>query len=166
MDFQNTNTCRYREIEVDPDGGEATATGVVRELTSGLILRVSGWVSGDGMVTMEVSATVSNEEGSGAEGAPPRTSERVISTTARTPVGEPLVIGGLRQTSTTTERNKIPLLGDIPLIGGIFQSSRESEETTEFVIYIVPHVHDGLEGAQNLDDKIEQLYRRHILGNN
>ncbi|HEQ72322.1 MAG TPA: hypothetical protein ENN69_07525, partial [Spirochaetia bacterium] len=55
--FQNTETTRF--IEVEPvTGSEATTTKTI-EVSSGLIINITGWVSGNGMISMDVSATVS-----------------------------------------------------------------------------------------------------------
>jgi Flp pilus assembly secretin CpaC len=63
--FENTNTFRYRDITIDPETGKPFYTGTTREITSGLVLNINGWVSGDGMITMKVNAAVSKQDESG-----------------------------------------------------------------------------------------------------
>jgi len=164
--FQNTTTYRYRDIEIDPDTGRASPTGVTREIASGLIITMNGWVSGDGMITMDVSATVSKRgaDVSTATGNPPPTSERIVSTHVRTPSGKPVVISGLIQQETTKVAQKVPFLGDIPILGYLFRSSRDSVENTEMVIYIVPHVEYPEGRRADLGRRIEELYTRHAGG--
>jgi len=140
LKFQNTNTYRYRDYEIDSDTGELKSTGVTRELTSGLIINLNGWVSGDGMITMEISATVSRQGSESSTNNPPTTTEKVVSTHVRSPSGKPVVIGGLIQQDQDISISKTPILGDIPLLGRLFQSRTESTDTTEMVIYVVPHV--------------------------
>ncbi len=142
ISFQNTNTYRYRDLEVDPDTGETESTGITREITSGLIIDVNGWVSGDEMITMNVESTVSKRgaDVSSNTGNPPTTSEKVINTHVRTPSGKPIVIGGLLQQERDVVYQKTPVLSSIPLIGRLFTSEVESFQNTELVIYIVPYI--------------------------
>ena len=56
--FQNTSTYRYRDSNIDPDTGKPIYSGVTREIVSGLVLEIRGWVSGDGMITTSVTASV------------------------------------------------------------------------------------------------------------
>lgn len=163
--FQNTNTYRYRDAEIDPDTGSATDTGVTREITSGLIIEIDGWVSGNDVITMDVSATVSKQgaDTSGTStGSLPTTSEKVVSTHVRTASGEPVVIGGLIQQDYEERIKKIPLLGDIPWVGKAFQQRTGSLENTELAIYIVPHVEYPDYERISLDARLEELYTRFV----
>lgn len=137
--FQNTETYRYRDTVTTTDGTES----VTRELTSGIILSINGWVSGDGMVTMTVSTTVSkrnSDSSSDSSANPPGTTERVISSLLRTQVGEPVVLSGLLQREREVLNSKVPILGDIPLLGLLFRNTSVKEQETELVIYIVPRI--------------------------
>ncbi|MFP4364404.1 MAG: hypothetical protein ACLFR1_11130 [Spirochaetia bacterium] len=163
IQFQNTNTYRYRDVEVDPDTGESEATGVTREITAGLILSISGWVSGDGMITMDVSATVSKQgaDTSGTTGSLPATSEKVITTQVRTSSGEPIVIGGLIQQDLVSTMSGIPLLSHIPFLGSLFRTETETYEETEMVIYIVPYLEHPDIRQRDLGLRFEEMYTRH-----
>jgi type II secretory pathway component GspD/PulD (secretin) len=158
--FQNTETARYRETEIDPATGKPLANGVTREITTGLIIAMNGWVSGDGMITMKVTSTVSRlaSADSDAAGALPATSEKIVSTNVRTPSGTPVVIGGLRQENREITVRRTPVLGDIPLLGLLFQRRVETAATTELVICIVPHVEYPSAGAADAGRRMEELY--------
>lgn len=165
--FQNTNTYRYRDMEIDPDTGQLKSTGVTRELTSGLLINIDGWVSGDGMITMEVNATVSKQgsEAAASSNNPPTTSEKVINTHIRTPAGRPVVIGGLIQQEIDVQIKKIPLLGDIPWIGKLFQKENSTMTNSEFVIYIIPHVEYPENARRDLNKMFGDYYLEFIKGN-
>ncbi|MDR1949211.1 MAG: type II and III secretion system protein [Spirochaetaceae bacterium] len=158
--FQNTDTYRYQEFEVDADTGSITRTGVTREISSGLIVALNGWVSGDGMITMSVNATVSkqNNNGSGDAAVIPSTSERIVNTQIRTPSGKPIILSGLMKEDTNKNRKKFPLLGDIPLLGFLFRDQGDTKEKTEIVIYIVPYISREEKGEQNVPLLIEGYY--------
>jgi type II secretory pathway component GspD/PulD (secretin) len=165
--FENTNTFRYRDTTIDPETGKPFYTGVTREITSGLVLGINGWVSGDGMITMQVNAAVSKQDESGANTSattnPPPTSERVVNTQVRTKSGTPIVIGGLLQIEKNESIRKTPILGSIPLLGRLFRDTDIQEITTEMVIYIVPYVHSGESGAPNFHKKNEEYFKKYIL---
>jgi type II secretory pathway component GspD/PulD (secretin) len=165
--FQNTDTYRYQEFEVDDDTGNISRTGVTREITSGLIVALNGWVSGDDMITISVNATVSkqNNNSSTDSTALPTTSERVVHTQVRTPSGKPVVLSGLVKEDVSKIVRKIPLLGDIPLLGRLFRDQTDTREKTEIVIYIVPYLsRDNEAEDQEASLKFERYYHGLIEG--
>jgi general secretion pathway protein D len=163
--FQNTDTYRYREPEVQEDGS-VKYTGVSREITAGLIFTVKGWVSGDGMITMDVSATISKQgtDTSGVAGALPPTSENVVTTRVRTPGGKPVVIGGMMKQEKSITDSRVPVLGDIPVLGLLFRSKKESVDNTELVIYIVPHLEYAPAAQLDTPTRLDRLYKRLVKG--
>ncbi|MFP4206986.1 MAG: type II secretion system protein GspD [Spirochaetaceae bacterium] len=140
VELRNTNTFRYRDREIDADTGEANSLGVTREITSGLVVEIEGWSSGDGMITMDIAATLSRRgtDVSNDGANPPPTSERVVDTQVRAPSGRPVVVGGLVQQDASVSVRKVPLLGSIPVVGALFRSTTRSVEETELVLYVVP----------------------------
>jgi type II secretory pathway component GspD/PulD (secretin) len=165
--FENTTTFRYRDTAIDPETGKPFYTGVTREITSGMVLGINGWVSGDGMITMNVNATVSKQSESGANTSastnPPPTSERVVNTHVRTKSGTPIVIGGLLQVEKIESRRETPILSRIPLLGKLFQDIDIQDYTTEMVIYIVPYVHMGETQVLSVAARKEQYFKRYIM---
>ncbi len=169
--FQNTDTYRYQEWEVDDDTGDVTATGATQSITSGLIIALDGWVSGNDMITMDVNATVSkqNSDDSDSDDSDsnvlPSTSERIVTTQVRTQSGAPVVISGLIRNDTSITENGVPLLSKIPYLGNLFKTTSKSDEKTEIVIYIVPHLIRETEENDSLPFKLERYYRTFINGN-
>jgi type II secretory pathway component GspD/PulD (secretin) len=165
--FQNTDTYRYQEFEVDADTGNISRTGVTREITSGLIVTLNGWVSGDDMITISVNATVSKQNNNAASDstALPSTSERVVHTQVRSPSGKPVVLSGLVKEDVGKSIRKIPLLGDIPLLGRLFRDQTDTKEKTEIVIYIVPYLsRDNEDEGQDASGKFERYYHSVVEG--
>lgn len=162
--FQNTETYRYRETEIDPDTGDALSTGVTREITSGLIVEIDGWTSGDGMITMDVKTTISKRDdtSSTSSSAIPTTSERSVTTHIRTESGKPVIIGGLMQQDKVKSVKKTPLLGDIPLLGYIFRSESETLQNTEMVVTIVPYLEYPEYSISDVERDMESLYNRYV----
>ncbi len=143
--FQNTNTYRYRDNNVDPETGKPIYSGVTREIASGIKLDVVGWVSGDGMITSKVTASVSRRgnDNSGATGNPPPTSEKIVTTEVCGKSGEPVVLSGLVQTAESEQEKRSPLISKIPLLGNLFKNKDKTLENVQMVIYLVPHITGG-----------------------
>jgi type II secretory pathway component GspD/PulD (secretin) len=159
--FQNTETYRYTEVEIDADSDEETSTGIAREITSGLIVKIEGWSSGDGMITMEVSTTISNRDDSESADNT-TTTERVVSSHVRTESGKPVIIGGLMQEDKSVSISKIPILGDIPLLGYLFTSKKENVQNTEVVVTIVPYLEFPEYSINDVERSIENLYNKFV----
>ncbi len=139
--FQNTDTYRYMEYEYGNTGNTTTTSGITQQITSGLIVNLKGWTSGDDMITMNINATVSKQNSdSSTPSSIPSTSERVVNTQVRTPAGKPVVISGLIKEDESIQESKVPVLGYIPLIRRFFTQKNKTKEKTEIVIYIVPHL--------------------------
>jgi type II secretory pathway component GspD/PulD (secretin) len=165
--FQNTSTYRYAEAAYDADAKKFMYSGATKEISSGLILAINGWVSGDRMITMTVNATISKQGTSGrAEvSALPPTTEKVVATQVRTSSGLPVVIGGLKQRDKSAAKSSFPLLGSIPPLGWLFKNQTETDEDTEFVIYIVPYVSYGEESdARSAGRAMEDYYFSYVKG--
>ena len=143
--FQNTNTFRYRDNNVDPQTGTPIYSGVTREIASGIKIDVVGWVSGDGMITSKVTASVSRRgnDTSASTGNPPPTSEKLVTTEVCGKSGEPVILSGLVQTAESDQQKRTPLFSRIPVIGNLFKSSQKTKENMQMVIYLVPHTEDA-----------------------
>lgn len=116
----------------------------------GLILTVTPRISPDRLVVMEIDATKS-EVGPEAEGIPVSVSQgqvirapRINTTSARTVVsaadGQTVVLGGLITRSKSQAARKVPVLGDIPLVGRLFRYDYMRTIRTELLIIMTPHI--------------------------
>jgi len=116
----------------------------------GIILRVTPFINPDGMVEMildpEISSVsktdstpLSGSSGSNAVNAP-FIDKRSADTVVITPDGQTVVIGGLIQNTKAESENKIPILGDIPYLGNLFKRKFKSDQKTELLIFLTPHV--------------------------
>jgi type II secretion system protein D len=127
--------------------------GIVNSMTLdnvGLVLGVTPRISPDGLVVMEIDAEKS-EVGPEAEGIPISVSQgqtirspRINVTTAQTTVsaldGQTVILGGLIAKTKTEFHRKVPLLGDIPLLGRLFRYDGVSNERHELLIIMTPHI--------------------------
>ncbi|HEY1143514.1 MAG TPA: hypothetical protein VGE68_05720, partial [Sphingomicrobium sp.] len=70
----------------------------------------------------------------------PTISQRQAETAATVRDGDSFVIGGLTQDENINTKTKVPLLGDIPLLGQAFRTDRNTRSKTELYIVVTPHV--------------------------
>lgn len=118
-----------------------TTTGTIestRFADIGTTLRVIPRVSPDGWITMVVHPEVSSL--TAALDAGPRISTREADATIRVKDGETFVIGGLIRREDSRNKGKMPLLGDIPLLGNLFRKSSADLTSTELVVFITPRI--------------------------
>ena len=164
INFENTTTFRYQDVAIDPETGKPLYIGTTREINSGLNLALSGWASGDGMITMKVQAAISKQDEADINSTnPPPTSARSVNTQVRTRSGNPIVIGGLMQIEKNINIKRLPFLGYIPYLGLLFQNRIQSEIVTEMVIYIVPFLHGEVSDG-NFDKRNEEYFMRWYKG--
>lgn len=111
----------------------------------GVILRVTPFITPEGMVEMiiqpqisSLNDTLSIPMGNGVNA--PVIDIRSADTVAVTPDGQTVIIGGLMQTAKSEIDTKIPVLGDIPLLGNLFKRKQKTEKQTELLIFLTPYI--------------------------
>jgi general secretion pathway protein D len=111
----------------------------------GIILKVTPFITSDGLVQMIVQPSTSSLDPSSSIQVSPGVAAPVIDvrsadTVVITPDGQTIVIGGLMRNDSGEVVTKIPLLGDIPLLGNLFKHKTTSSAKTELLIFLTPHV--------------------------
>jgi general secretion pathway protein D len=110
----------------------------VQYVNVGVTLQIAPRVSPDGFVTSHIYAVVSSV--TGYQQGYPTISQREAETTASVRDGETFVIGGLTMDNALTTKTKVPLFGDLPLLGQLFRLDKSSKSKTDLYIVITPHV--------------------------
>jgi general secretion pathway protein D len=110
----------------------------VQYVNVGVTLQIAPRVSADGFVTSHVFCVVSSV--TGYSGGYPTISQREAETSATVKDGETFVIGGLTQDTLTSNDAKVPLLGDVPLLGQAFHNKNVQKQKTDLYIVVTPHV--------------------------
>jgi len=144
--------------------GTSTGTGVNVVSTFdfrdvGTKLRITPHINKEGYVRLEISQEVSNVVDSSVIGLP-TTSKRSANTVAVVKDDNTIVIGGLISNQMTTSQSKVPLLGDIPLLGALFRSTHKGSNKTNLLIFITPHV---IQKAETLRPFTEERSRENNL---
>jgi len=110
----------------------------VQYVNVGVTLQIAPRVSSDGFVSSHVYCVVSSVTGF-SQGYP-TISQRQAETAATVRDGDSFVIGGLIQDENLTSKSKVPLLGDLPLIGQAFRTDKQTRSKTELYIIVTPHI--------------------------
>lgn len=110
-------------------------------LEAGLTLEITPQITEGDAVRLEIHHKLSNFTGPvSAETGAADTTKREIQTTVMAMDGQTVVLGGLMQDIDTTGKSKIPLLGDIPIIGWLFSYRTKLFNKTNLLVFITPHV--------------------------
>ena len=116
---------------------------------AGITLTISPSISAGNYLKLQVKLEVSDFDESSDSNPPPR-SERIVSTSVTIPDGHTMIIGGVLTNDETTIENKIPILGDLPLLGWLFRSKSETTRKVNLYVFITPHI--IWDDFANLDD--------------
>lgn len=134
-------------VNYDVYGNEHIA---IQYTSIGIILQVTPFITPDGLVEMILAPQISSVDPSqsqviayatnGGAVSAPYIDIRSANTVVVTPDGQTVVIGGLMQNSRSSTDSKVPILGDIPLIGQLFHHKLQSNAKTELIILLTPYV--------------------------
>ncbi|MFL1455697.1 type II secretion system secretin GspD [Marinobacter sp. GN3S48] len=128
--------------------GQSTVTGdgttnpftTIERRDIGLTLKVTPTISADGLVRLVVEQTTEDIAESVADASDIVTSKREIKTTVLADDGETIVLGGLMKDDLLVNRSKVPLLGDIPVLGRLFSSESERRIKRNLLVFLRPKI--------------------------
>ena len=111
--------------------------------TVGPQLKITPKIGRDGFLTIKLTIETGEvlEMITGSTGEQmPRTSTRSVATQVRVRDGEPFVVGGLFRDNKTNRRVRIPVLGQLPILGELFTYRYNERNKTQVVMLVVPHI--------------------------
>ena len=120
----------------------------------GIKLDIVPRVDRNGIVRATIESEVSAIDTSVSTAAGPALSSRKTSTEFNVKSGDTLVLSGLISRKTTSSIDKVPGLGDIPLLGALFRSKRFQNDETELVVFVTPTVVDS--HSPGLVDRVQR----------
>jgi general secretion pathway protein D len=134
-------------------------TGVVRSIqyrSTGVILTVKPTIYTEGLLQLEITQEVS-EMGTSPPGIEsPTILIRKITTSIIAGDGQTIALGGLISNTRGREESKVPLLGDIPILGNLFKSQAQEERKTELIVLLRPYIIKSLEEAKALTEELKE----------
>jgi len=144
-------------------GSTNSVVSTIEYKDTGVILKITPRVNASGMVQLDVSQEVSQISTSAPAAATqqqsPTISTRRISTTVAVRDGEVIALGGLFSDTKTLGKNGIPFLSQIPVIGGLFGTHRNTNTRTELIVLLKPHVISTPDDARAVTDEFRAKLR-------
>lgn len=117
-----------------------TTTTSVDFLISGTILKFRPFICNDGYVRMELNPELSTGSLQDANGSLPLKTITTVKTNIMVKDGKTIIIGGLFKEDLTNIDKQVPIVGDLPIIGGLFKSTNDTNVRKELVVLITPHI--------------------------
>lgn len=106
-----------------------------------MVLRVTPWVMANGDIITEIHPEFSTPKNGLSSTVPPTIDHRVLDSTVKLRDGETIILGGMIQEFDSESISKFPILGDIPILGKLFQNRSYNKSSSELMIYLTPHVY-------------------------
>jgi type IV pilus assembly protein PilQ len=150
QEYFETTTEIYRGDDV-PVGGY-TRRGF-NTLEFGVTLEITPWVGSAGDITVLIHPDIKDPKQVSKERS--TITQRTLDTTVRVKDGETIVIGGLIQRNESTQENKVPVLGSIPLLGHLFKEDLKVQSDTELIIIVKPKI---IEAGTSANIDVDRMY--------
>ncbi|MBI4389272.1 MAG: secretin N-terminal domain-containing protein [Nitrospinae bacterium] len=136
--------------------GATTTQFVPETVTIGIVLDVLPQINANGMVMMSINTSISEKTGEqvspDGKNKVPILDVRESNSVVLARNGQTIVIGGLMKNKVRKKKDGVPLLGEIPVIGRVFQREEDIDDKTELVIMLTPEVMAGLA----VDDRLKE----------
>lgn len=158
----------YSEITSGNNGGDSLQ-GLGGYVEAGTTLRVTPSISKAGFIRLEYYVELSNFVGLGSNGLPPGTTRRQVEGSATVPSNATIVIGGITVEDIRDTVIKVPLLGDIPLVGELFKRTNKVNNKSKLYVFLTPRIMadpnfndlrintEGPQSDMNLDKNVPEL---------
>lgn len=139
-------------IPVPQTGTDGGTTITIEYKEFGVRLNFTPVVLGDGRIRMQVAPEVSELDFTNAVFLNgfriPALTTRNVSTTVELFEGETLALAGLLNNRVTANKDAVPFLGDVPVLGALFRSTRYERRETELVVLVTPRLVSGMEPGE------------------
>ena len=139
----------------------ANVINTVERKDVGITLRITPHIHESEFVSMDIfqeSSALKDTTLLQTSTVGPTTTKRSAKTTVLVKSGDTVIIGGMMQETTLKSESKIPLLGDIPLLGYFFKFYSSSKKKTNLVILLTPHIiHEPGMASKSLEDRQRKI---------
>ena len=132
-----------------------TVSNSYQFLDVGIVLTVTPRITSNGFVSMDVVQTANDLQGYTTFNAP-IVNQREADTRVSVRDGETVILGGIIRKTVTVDRRKIPVLGDIPVLGQLFRSTTKENAKTELLVFMTPRIVRDPADAQRIRRENEQ----------
>lgn len=123
----------------------------------GLTLKVKPRISNDNKVTLEIHTTLEDVKSTDTNSGNADTTKKEVETTAIVNNGESVIIGGLIEDKEESTVSKVPLLGDIPVVGSLFKHNKTDIRKRSLVIIVTPYIIPKSKDLTYVRNELSQL---------
>jgi general secretion pathway protein D len=143
-------------------GGTNLFVNTIQFRDTGVILNVKPQVNDGGSISLEIKQEVSQASANTTSGiVAPVIGKSSVSSTVVVENGQTIALGGFIRESEDFQRDRIPIIGQIPVMGALFGSTTKSKVRSELIILITPHVlgnrADADQATQELKSKVQKI---------
>ncbi|MBF0607033.1 MAG: secretin N-terminal domain-containing protein [Candidatus Magnetobacterium sp. LHC-1] len=147
------------EVSSTDVSSSTTTPSVLRNVqykSTGVLMRLKPTINAEGFVTMEISQEVSEAQTNQTSNIDsPLILKRRINTSVVAANGQTVIIGGIRSKNVDSTEKKVPLLGDIPILGYAFKSSSDRVRRTELIVLITPRILSNPDDTSTVTQEIK-----------
>lgn len=152
-------TSQATAIDLPTTGGNSSILQSIQYRKTGVLLEIEAVVHSGQRVDLRITQEVS-------EATPTDTSDisspsifsRRLETSLSLSDGQSMLLGGLISSSTTDGKSKVPLLGDVPVVGRLFQNRNKHGQRTELLMLITPYVVEDANQAREITDALQARF--------
>jgi general secretion pathway protein D len=121
----------------------------------GISLQITPHISQGGLIRLEIDSEFTKliEDTTTTSTDTPTTAKRQAQTVVSMMSGSTVVIGGLIRDDKVTLEKKVPLVGDIPIVGELFKFRKDRLQKTNLLIFITPHVMSNQEDLEQITEQ-------------
>lgn len=117
---------------------DITSFGGFEDATTSLTVTPS--ISEAGELLLDYEVTLEDFVGVGSDGIPPPRTSQILNGSVTLPDNTTVVVGGITVKDRNENVNKVPILGDLPLIGVLFRDTRQTETESLLYVFITPRI--------------------------
>lgn len=159
----------FSSLQEQPTTSTSQGTATTNVSFSGFVeagttLKITPHVSEGNYIRVDIDLKVDNFYGEpSAPGIPPPRASNQLKTSITVPDDRTVVIGGLTTNKTTQVESKIPILGDIPILGYLFRSTKDQQVSSRLFLFITPKIMDDIEfrdldaESKKKSDEVERI---------
>jgi Flp pilus assembly secretin CpaC len=144
--------------EIPYQGASSTGTPFIQFKEYGVRLDIKPIADKTGSIRADIKTKVSSVDGSISTVSGPALRSRETNTTFNVKNGETIVLSGFLSREQSEDVDKIPGLGDLPILGALFRSKKFVNKETELVIFVTPTIVS--EQSPGLRDRVEKTHER------
>lgn len=151
-------TSRLQTADPSATSGFQTSQNIARQ-DVGVTLRVTPQISEGDTVRLEIFQETSEVQEGGDPELGPTTTNRQVENTVYVRDAEAVMIGGILSETQTKTENKVPFLGDIPILGWAFKTTNDTVRKVNLLIILTPHIVRDPEDLQRLTTERRERFR-------